>query len=100
MSKQHKKPCADCPWRRNAVKGWLGDQSAKEWIRDVHGEALIQCHVHTQHDQQCAGAAIYRANVHKVTRRKECLRLPPDKDGVFGSADEFRNYHEEEEGEQ
>ena len=32
--KQHTSPCSDCPWRRDSVKGWLGEMSAQEW-RDL-----------------------------------------------------------------
>lgn len=92
--KQHRSPCHDCPWRRVALKGWLGSQSAKEWVRDAHAETVVDCHIHTNH--QCAGLAIYRANVAKKPRTKEALVLPKDTEQVFGSAEEFRTYHEGE----
>jgi len=40
------RPCNDCPWRRKSCAGWLGPFGIK----------------------QCAGAAVYRANVCKSPR--------------------------------
>lgn len=90
---QHKKPCSDCPFARTALRGWLGNSSPEEWIADVHGEALIDCH--TVSNQQCAGAAIYRSNLCKDPRRQDVLRLPPNKKLVFASAVEFLAHHKE-----
>lgn len=92
--KQHTKPCSDCPWRRAALPGWLGSLTAEEWLSAVHGEAQIDCHV--QFDRQCAGAAIYRANVSKVPRDRTLLVLSPDR-SVFGSRTEFLKYHSKDE---
>ena len=91
--KQHTSPCSDCPFARKALNGWLGNSSAEEWIQAVHGEALIDCH--TVSNQQCAGSAIYRANVCKSTRRNDVLRLPADCIKVFASMTEFLNHHTE-----
>lgn len=90
-TKQHKKPCHDCPWRRKAVKGWLGGVTVNDWLLDAHGEAKIDCH--TKLGPQCAGAAIYRANVLKSPRDKTLLVLPEDKENVFASSKEFDDHH-------
>jgi len=68
VAKQIKKPCEDCPFRRNAVPGWLADQTPAEYCQMAHSNDLIQCHTKKLADGdhvQCAGAAIYRANVSK-----------------------------------
>lgn len=88
---QHKKPCIDCPWRRDAIPGWLGSNTAEEWVAVAHGEDRIECH--TLIPAECAGAAIYRANVVKLTRDPTLLRLPADKVAVFASHLEFKKYH-------
>lgn len=88
---QHKKPCADCPWARKALPGWLGGNTAEEWIAMAHGESYIDCHCTT--NQQCAGAAIYRANVLKRVRHPEALVLPKDKTLVFSWPNEFLAHH-------
>lgn len=98
-SRQHRQPCSDCPLRRDAVPGWLGESptnrgelaTAAEWIDMLHGETRIDCH--TRIGPQCAGAAIYRGNVCKMPRDRELLVLPADDRRVFSDADEFRERH-------
>lgn len=89
--KQHVKPCADCPWHRNAIKGWLAGISPDNWLASAHGETRIECHCVS--NQQCAGAAIYRANMCKELRDKTALRLPSDRTLVFANPNEFRKHH-------
>jgi|SRR3974390_154512 len=88
---QHKTPCSDCPWAREALKGWLGALTPDEWIAIIHGEAIIDCH--TQAPWQCAGAAIYRANVCKTPRYGVILQLEPDTGKVFATPEEFLKHH-------
>lgn len=90
--KQHTKCCGDCPWARDSLKGWLGGESIENWLAEAHGEGQIPCH--TLKGPQCAGAAIYRANVAKLCRDKANLKLPPDRDRVFATPTEFREHHE------
>ena len=88
--KQHTKPCSDCPWSRNSLNGWLGGYSAEAWIAEVKSDDKIQCHVFK--NQQCAGSAIYRANVCKSPRNPEVLKLPKNTNIVF-SFGEFEKHH-------
>lgn len=78
---QHTRPCGDCPWRRDALEGWLGNLTADAWLAAAHGDARIDCH--TLIGPQCAGSAIYRANVCKLPRDPATLRLPADRRNVF-----------------
>lgn len=89
--RQLTKPCSDCPWSRDALNGWLGGNTAQEWIIFAHGETLIDCHVHP--NVQCAGVAIYRANVCKFTHDLSILRLPADRKVCFARPDEFLKHH-------
>lgn len=73
LSSQLTKPCSDCPWATNAVNGWLGPHTAQEWLALIHSEGRIDCHVFD--GPQCAGAAIFRANVCKSPRDRSLLRL-------------------------
>jgi len=91
---QHKSPCSDCPWRKDSLSGWLGDTSKEDWVADAHGEARIECHVLI--GAQCAGAAIYRTNVCKTPRNPELLRLPSNRNKVFGTPNEFLEHHDME----
>lgn len=88
---QHRTPCHDCPWRRVALPGWLGGVSAAEWVARAHGESLVPCH--TLNGAQCAGLAIYRANVVKSPRDPSILRLPADRREVFSNPFEFVEHH-------
>lgn len=93
-NKQHKKPCHDCPWRRVALPGWLGGAEPTDWIADAHGEARIACHTVVGDPQpQCVGAAIYRANNHKLPRDRTILRAEANHDTVFSSPGEFMEHH-------
>lgn len=88
---QHRRPCADCPFARRAYPGWLGRLSVDEWLRAAHGESLIDCHTTT--NWQCAGAAIYRANVAKNCYLPGVLKLGPDPRRVFAAPTEFIKHH-------
>lgn len=90
-SPQHTTPCHECPWRRKALAGWLGPCTAEEWVQHAHGETVMHCHMNDKH--QCAGAAIFRANVCKEPRYPTTLTLPADTVKVFGSDVEFIAHH-------
>lgn len=89
------KPCSDCPWRRDSIKGWLGGMTPEEWLDAIHGmgDTFIDCH--TINGPQCAGAAIYRANISKLPRNPMILQLPKDKESVFSTPMEFLKHHKE-----
>ena len=50
-----KKPCSNCPYRKDSMKGWLGKARAKELVK----EQSFVCHKTTQGEDkdrlQCAG---------------------------------------------
>lgn len=88
---QHTNPCSDCPWSRKALPGWLGGSTADQWVATGHSDELVLCH--TIGNQQCAGIAIYRANVCKSARPPN-LKLPANKEKVFAWPTEFKAHHE------
>ena len=91
-TRQHTKPCSDCPFARAALPGWLGGLSADEWIALAHGEGTAECHALLGVD--CAGLAMYRANVCKRPRDPHALRLPADRQRVFANSIEFLQHHQ------
>lgn len=92
MSKQHTSPCHDCPWRRQALRGWTGSQDTPEdWVAIAMGEVQVECH--RRHEHQCAGISIFRANVFKSPRYKQILVLTPNATVVFKTAAEFIAHH-------
>ena len=92
--KQHITPCDDCPWARKAIPGWLGDDSVARWLNVAHGHGRMFCHTRTINRKaaQCAGAAIFRANVCQGVDPGN-LSLPPDKVRVFSWDTEFAEHH-------
>lgn len=90
---QHKLPCSDCPFSRNSLPGWLGNESPEWWMQLAHGEGTSECHTS---DKMCAGLAIYRANVCKSVRDKNALALPPNRKKVFATPMEFLSHHKRE----
>jgi hypothetical protein len=96
VDKQITKPCEDCPFRRNAIPGWLAGQSPADYCSMAHSETLIECHCHVKDGKhiQCAGAAIYRANTFKRVALP-CITLPADRKSVFATPVEFLEHHSE-----
>jgi hypothetical protein len=99
--KQHTKPCGDCPWARTAICGWLAGASPEAWVARVQGDGRIECHTKLRTDTcepriegawECAGAAIMRGNMCKLSRGG-FLRLGPDRLLVFATPVEFMGHH-------
>ena len=95
-----KVPCVQCPWLRTSAPGWLGPHDPATWLDIVHGESPIACHLTIDHDgqpwdqvRQCAGAAIFRANIWKLPHNPNIARGPRDTDTVFAWNDEFTDHH-------
>lgn len=75
-TRQHTRPCSDCPWARASLNGWLGGATIEEWLADAH-----------------RGVVIYRRNVCKKLIDKSILVLPTDKVAVFATPMEFAEHH-------
>jgi hypothetical protein len=64
-----KKPCAECPFRTDCLKGWLGAPRAKEITTGLLvEEKTFPCHKTTQDRKEiawemCAGAAVMAAHL-------------------------------------
>lgn len=89
--RQHRAPCSDCPFRRDAPPGWLGGNTPETFVAIAHTDQKYNCH--TKVGPQCAGLAIYRANVCKVPREEDVLRLPGNTEHVFSTDEEFLAHH-------
>jgi hypothetical protein len=110
--KQHVSPCAACAFLKTCTPAHekpevLGGSSVLTYIGQMHGPFWIPCH--KTYDQsiddheemklnpcnrECAGAAIMRANTGDDQRLpKGLLHLPPDKDSVFATYEEFWAHH-------
>lgn len=87
---QHTAPCSDCPMARTALNGWLGGATPEQYRQLAHSDTVVDCHA--IRNTQCAGMAIYRANVCKRADPPN-LRLPRDDAKVFSTPMEFIEYH-------
>ena len=92
--KQHTKPCSDCPFARESLPGWLGGQDAA-WTALYAG--WVACHVFK--NTECAGHAIYQANLKRMPRTPDQFKLPEDREVVFATFQEFMDHHGKVEGE-
>lgn len=106
MSAQHTRPCKGCPFARDTAPGALGGKSGPEvYIGQTEGGFWLPCHKNYDPNQpqewtadkvkdfsQCAGAAIFRANV-GVKLPAFALKLPEDKVKVFATYAEFLSHH-------
>ncbi len=110
------KPCPQCPFRTDCLKGWLGRGRAKEIAAGVtDGQATFSCHKTTEHgddeedghhypgrdEQHCAGALIL---LEKIGRPNQMMRISErlgfydrtklDMDApVFDTTAEFIRHH-------
>lgn len=103
------KPCKACPWRKDSIKGYLGESKPAEFLQQSEIELRMPCHLHVDYERddwkaqtktapQCAGRAIHYANRFKTPRDPELLRLPPDRDAVFTWPQEFYDHHSHDNG--
>lgn len=107
--KHMQSPCKDCPFSRTVTPGALGGSTCETFIGQAFGPFLLPCHkTHTRnmydsdqefraqalHKSQCAGAAIFRANMGLSGIMPEGIhKLPANTDTVFANPVEFYVHH-------
>lgn len=121
MKHNLKKPCNDCPFRRESQPGWLGnanpewfvssalaDEMTDESNRDVYAAPCHKTIDYSDVDwtnglsdaEVCVGSFVFYRNVDqfKLPRQPERSELvvlvKPDHDDVFSTVEEFINHHE------
>ena len=103
-----RKPCNDCPFRRQAMRGWLGPYGPDE-VLDLIRYEPFPCHQTIHGDdvpfddealRGCAGAAIYLNNTCEMSRCGDTLQHQRDlkssehSEDVFNRPDEFVQHHD------
>lgn len=103
-----KVPCKACPFRKNALPGWLGAAPPEMFIANIMGEVPSPCHSSIDYTDPawkerwdagrigklCTGALIMAANSAKRARDARMLPVvPADRETVFTTLHEFINYH-------
>jgi hypothetical protein len=107
VRKACRKPCRECPFRKTALKGWLGSYDGPEDFINVHYRQDVPnpCHMTVDYDDPdwkegledatgCAGQQIMYLNGFKSPRVwKLDPTLKPDTDAVFKFPAEFVEHH-------
>ena len=85
-----KKPCKDCPFRKNTLKGWLGGQR----MTDILKQGSFVCH--KKKDMQCAGHMLLKGDDNDFVQLANRLGIALDLTGreeVFDSQQDCIDHH-------
>ena len=85
-----KKPCKDCPFRKDSLKGWLG----RERMAEILETDSFVCHKKT--DLQCAGHMLINENDNGFVRLAGRMGIPLNLTGkelVFESRSDCIEHH-------
>ncbi len=86
-----KKPCAQCPFRKDTLKGWLGG----ERMAEILAQGSFVCH--KKQDLQCAGHMLINGDDNGFVRLANRLGIELDLSGrelVFDTRSECESHHE------
>lgn len=104
MKSPKTQPCAQCPFKRQSLPGYLGADDPESFITKTMADMEMPCHMSVDYEdpdwestlddaQQCAGAAIMFSNMCKLSRDPRRKRLPADRETVFARPEEFLAHH-------
>lgn len=88
-----KTPCKDCPYRKDSLKGWLGEKRATEFIQ----AGSFLCHKNTK--LQCAGHMILRNDNNSFVKMAKIFGEKLDISGhefVFSNEADFIKHHQQD----
>lgn len=101
-----KKPCNECPFRKDSLRGWLSAYSPTELHQIVMNEKPFPCHMTHDGDIEwedagsktnplCAGALIYMKQAFKSPRNPDIAKCVKniDRDTNILSVPEFFSHH-------
>lgn len=101
-----KRPCGECPFSRACEPGGTGGSDPTVYVGQAYGPFWLPCHTDPEYNtpmslsektatvSQCAGAAIFRANVGADAKMPEGVhRLPADTSLVFATPAELIAHH-------
>src|SRR5947209_10221567 len=101
-----KRPCDECPFSRACEPGGTGGSNPTVYVGQAYGPFWLPCHTDPDYKtpmslrektvtvSQCAGAAIFRANVGAAARMPHGVhRLPADTSLVFATPAELIAHH-------
>lgn len=85
-----KKPCRDCPFRKDCLKGWLG----KERMEEILNHDSFVCH--KKNDLQCAGHILINEDDNLFYRLAKKLNIKLELSGsqlVFENKKDCIDHH-------
>ncbi len=85
-----KKPCANCPFRKDAPEGWLGS----ERMAEILDQGSFVCH--KKHHLQCAGHMLINGQRNDFVRLASRLNIPLELSGrelIFDTRDQCVDHH-------
>lgn len=88
-----KAPCINCPFRKTALKGWLGSKRAEE----IAGNGSFVCH--KKKHLQCAGHMLLLQQSNQFVSLASMLKIPLELKGreqVFDTTQAFIKHHDNE----
>lgn len=101
-----KKPCRECPFRKEALAGWLGSSTPEQFLATTMADHAMPCHLTVDYGDRnwkaqlesgkashCAGALDFFANICKMSRDRNRPRGQRN-DAVFASPQAFLAHHE------
>lgn len=105
MKNNLKKPCNECPFRKNSIKGWLGGETAQSTFDMVSHEVDFACHK-TRHKEveemsRCRGFLLFTKKACKLPKYNEELKAiienlkKPDTSNIL-SIPEFFQHHKKD----
>ncbi len=85
-----RKPCIHCPFRKDTLRGWLGESKMKGILES----ASFKCHKTT--DKQCAGHMLIRGEKNQFVQLANRLKVNLELSGresVFDTEEDCINHH-------
>ena len=85
-----KRPCKDCPFRKDSLQGWLG----KKRMTEILQAGSFVCHKNNA--LQCAGHMLIKGDSNEFVRLANGLKIPLNLSGselVFESEKECIKHH-------
>lgn len=102
------KPCNECPFRKKAAAGWLGDNPPENFTNAIYREEPIPCHLSLDYEDKhwerkweagktgklCKGALVMAANMCKRARNQTAQpHVDPDREECFAHGSDFIAHH-------
>lgn len=84
------RPCSDCPFRKDSLKGWLGEERMKGILK----QGCFVCH--KKKDMQCAGHMLIKGQENDFVQLAGRLKIELELSGrelVFDSQSECIEHH-------